>query len=186
MKKPILGLGLSSPLNCEASESSISGLNVLEPSIQNGFSSLSSDKSELNAMKELESSMVSANIAEQYMKSLKVQHSPTPLTQPPTVSTRASVVAQASHIPLSMISALSGSRLVSVVSSTTISKPVMTFTNPIEVALVSLTSQVASDDRDEDFVGLEGSATTNSDFDFEGAHLPGLTIKELVEDLDKS
>ena len=39
---------------------------------------------------------------------------------------------------------------------------------------------------DEDFVGSEGPVTTNNDSDFEGSHLPGPTIRELVGDLDKS
>ena len=114
------------------------------------------------------------------------QHSPAQLAQPPTAPTGPTVVAQASHEPLSVISAPSGSRLVPVVSSATISETVMTFTNSIVSTLVSLTSQVASDDGDENFVGLEGLTTTNNDFDFEGAHLPGPTIRELVGDLDKS
>ena len=41
---------------------------------------------------------------------------------------------------------------------------------------------MASEVGEEDFVGLEGPGTSV----FEGAQLPGLTIKELVEDLDKS
>ena len=172
--------------NFKASESSIRGINALEPSIQNGISIQSSGRSELTATKELESSMVSANTTEQPAMSPKVQHSPTPLTQPPTVLTGALVVAQASHIPLLTINAPSGSRLVPVVSSAMISELVMTFIDPIVSALVSLTSQVASDDGDEDFVGSEGSAPTNSDSNFEGADLPGPTIKELVGDLDKS
>ena len=35
-------------------------------------------------------------------------------------------------------------------------------------------------------MGLEGPVTTNNDFDFEGAHLPGPIIRALVEDLDNS
>ena len=69
------------------------------------------------------------------------------------------------------------------VSLATISEPVMTFTNPIVSTLVPLTSQVALDDGEEDFVGSKGSATTNNDSDFK---LPGPTIKKLVCDLDKS
>ena len=180
-KKPILGLGLLSPLNFKAGESSFSGPNALEPSYQNGISILSSGRSELTTTKELESSMVSPNTSEQFAMSPKVQHSPTPLTQPPTMPTGASMVAQASHAPLSVISAPSGSRLVLVVSSTTILESVMTFTDLIESALESLTSQKASD-----YVGSEGSAITNSDSDFEGAYLPSPTIRELVGDLDKS
>ena len=72
------------------------------------------------------------------------------------------------------------------VSSAMILEPVRTFTDPIVSALVSLSSLVASEDGDEDFVGSEGPVTTNNDSDFEGAHLPGLIIRELVRDLDKS
>ena len=72
------------------------------------------------------------------------------------------------------------------VSSAMISEPIRTFTDPIVSALVSLSSLVASKDGDEDFVGLEGPVTTNNDSDFEGAHLPGPTIRALVEDLDNS
>lgn len=36
--------------------------------------------------------------------------------------------------------------------------------------MVTLTSQVATEDGDEDFVGLEVSASTNEDFDLEGVH----------------
>ena len=72
------------------------------------------------------------------------------------------------------------------VSSATISEPVRTFTDLMVSVLVSLSSPVASEDGDEDFVGLEGPVTTNNDSDFEGAHLPGPTIRALVEDLDNS
>ena len=57
-KKPILGLGLSSPLNFEAGESSFNGPNALELSYQIEFFILSSGKSELIATKELETTMV--------------------------------------------------------------------------------------------------------------------------------
>ena len=57
-KKPILGLGLSSPLNFEAGESSFNGPNALELSYQIEFFIPSSGKSELIATKELESTMV--------------------------------------------------------------------------------------------------------------------------------
>ena len=60
-----------------------------------------------------------------------------------------------------------------------ISEPV---TNPIVPAIVSLDSPVASEVGEEDFVGLEGPGTSI----FEGAQLPGPTIRELVGDLDKS
>ena len=53
-------------------------------------------------------------------------------------------------------------------------------------ALVSLTSQMATEDKEEDFVGSEGSVTTNYDSECEGIHLLGPTIRELVRDLDKS
>lgn len=36
--------------------------------------------------------------------------------------------------------------------------------------MVTLTSQVATEDGDEDFVGSEVSASTNEDFDLEGVH----------------
>ena len=72
------------------------------------------------------------------------------------------------------------------VSSAMISEPIRTFTNSIVSALVFLSSPVASEDGDEDFVGSEGPVTTNNDFDFEGAHLPSPTIRELIGDLDKS
>ena len=64
-------------------------------------------------------------------------------------------------------------------SSAMISEPV---TNPIVPAIVSLDSPVASEVGEEDFVGLEGPGTSI----FEGAQLPGPTIRELVGDLDKS
>ena len=41
---------------------------------------------------------------------------------------------------------------------------------------------MATEVGEEDFIGLEGPGTSV----FEGAQLPGLTITELVEDLDKS
>ena len=72
------------------------------------------------------------------------------------------------------------------VSSATISESVRTFTDLMVSVLVSLSSPVASEDGDEDFVGSEGPVTTNNDSDFEGAHLPGPIIRELVGDLDKS
>ena len=45
---------------------------------------------------------------------------------------------------------------------------------------------MAKKDGEEDFLGSEGSATTNYDFESEGVHLPSPTIRELVGDLDKS
>ena len=68
------------------------------------------------------------------------------------------------------------------VSSAMISEPIRTFTDSIVSALVFLSSPVASEDGDEDFVGSEGLVTS----DFEGAQLPRPSIKELVGDLDKS
>ena len=50
----------------------------------------------------------------------------------------------------------------------------------------SESSQMAKEDGKEDFVGSEGSATTNYDSESKGVHLPGPTIRELVGDLDKS
>ena len=64
------------------------------------------------------------------------------------------------------------------------SEPIMTCTDPIMLALVPLTSQVATEDGDEDFVGSKGSDTINTDY--EEAHLASPTIKELFGDLDKS
>ena len=89
------------------------------------------------------------------------------------------MVAQASHDQISPISELSGLKLVSTGSSAMISELV---TNSIVPALVSLDSPVASEVGEEDFVGLEGPGTSL----FEGAQLPGPTIRELVGDLDKS
>nr|POE76431.1 hypothetical protein CFP56_19878 [Quercus suber] len=106
----------------EAGKSSISGIKGLKPSIQNDIFTPSSGRTELTATKEFASSMVSANKAEELAMSTKVQHSPTPFTQPPSVPTGASEVAQASHVPLSAISAPSELRLVPVVSSATIPK----------------------------------------------------------------
>ena len=68
------------------------------------------------------------------------------------------------------------------VSSAMISEPVMTLVDSIMSELVPLSSLVASEDGDEDFVGSEGSITS----DFEGVQLLGLTRRELVGDLDKS
>ena len=52
--------------------------------------------------------------------------------------------------------------------------------------MVYLTSQVVTEDGDEDFVGSEVSATAHEDFDLEGVQQPCPTIRELVGDLDKS
>ena len=52
--------------------------------------------------------------------------------------------------------------------------------------MVNLTSQVATEDGDEDFVGLEVSATAHEDSDLEGVQQPFPTIREFVGDLDKS
>ena len=49
-------------------------------------------------------------------------------------------------------------------------------------ATVTLTSQVATKDGDEDFVDPEGLATTNNDSDLEGVHLLDPTIRELFGD----
>ena len=62
----------------------------------------------------------------------------------------------------------------------------MTCTDPVVLALVPLTSQVATEDGDEDFVGSDGSDTINTDSYYEEARLVGPTIKELFGDLDKS
>ena len=66
------------------------------------------------------------------------------------------------------------------------SDSVPTCSDSMVSALVSLTSQMATEDREEDFVDSEGSVTTNYDSECEGIHLPGPTIRELVGDLDKS
>ena len=66
------------------------------------------------------------------------------------------------------------------------SESVPTYNDPMVSALVSLTSQMAMKDGEEDFVGSEGSVTTNYDSECKGVHLPNHTIKELVGDLDKS
>ena len=50
--------------------------------------------------------------------------------------------------------------------------------------MVTLTSQVATEDGDEDFVGSEVSATTNEDSNLEGVHQSWSTIRELVGDLE--
>ena len=55
------------------------------------------------------------------------------------------------------------------------SEPVSISSAPIVSALVTWTSQVATEDAD-------GSATTNNDSDFEGVHLLGPTIRELFGD----
>ena len=156
----------------------------MELSYQIEFFIPSSGRSELTATKELESTMVFPSTSEQFVTSPKVtldiifplvtmkvagkggQHSPTRLVQLPTTSIGLAVVAQVSHKP--------------------ISEPVMTLTNPIVSVLVSLSSPMASDDGVEEFVGSEGLVTTNNKSNFEGAHLHGPTIKELVGDLEKS
>ena len=55
------------------------------------------------------------------------------------------------------------------------SEPVSISSAPIVSALVTWTSQVATED-------AEGSATTNNDSDLEGVHLLGPTIRELFGD----
>ena len=92
------------------------------------------------------------------------------------------MVAQSSFAQISPISALSGSRLVSEGSPATMLEPVLTLTEPRVLKLVSLSSPMASEEGEDDFVGSEGLVTS----DFEGAQLPRPTIKELVGDLDKS
>ena len=102
-----------------------------------------------------------------------------PPTQPPAASTGPVVVVQDSHDQVSPISELNGSNLVSVESTAMTSVLV---TNPIVPAIVSLDSPVASEIREEDFLGLEGLGISI----FEGAQLPGPNIRDLVGDLDKS
>ena len=91
-------------------------------------------------------------------------------------------MAQASHVQISPISDLNGLRLVPVVSSATISEPVMTLADSKVLAMVSLSSPMALEDGDENFVGSEGPGTSV----FEGAQVPGPTIRELFGDLAKS
>ena len=65
-------------------------------------------------------------------------------------------------------------------------EPVLITTNPIVSVIVNLTSQVATEGGDVDFMGSEGSATVTNDSNIEGVHLLGPTIRELVGNLDKS
>ena len=92
------------------------------------------------------------------------------------------MVAQASFAQISPISASSGSRLVPEESPATMLELVLTLTKPRVSELVSLSSSVALEEGEDDFVGSEGLVTSN----FKGAQLPGPTIKELVKILDKS
>ena len=146
-KEPILGPGLSSPSNFEVGESSFSGLRALESSYRNGFSMPSLVRSGSIATKESESSRSTPTTSEHLTTSLKVllgmystlaasevvgnagEDSAIALSQPPTASTGPVVVAQPSHVQLSLISDLKGLTLVPVGSSATISEPVMTFAN---------------------------------------------------------
>ena len=109
------------------------------------------------------------------------QHSPISIAQLPIALTGPMMAAQASHKQISPISAPSGSRLVPEVSPAMILEQVLTLIEPRVSKLVSLSSPVASEKGEDDFVGSEGLVTS----DFEGAQLPGPTIKELVGDLDK-
>ena len=196
-KEPILGLGLSSPSNFETGESSFSGPRALETSYQNGFTMPSSGRSDNIATKDIESSRSTPTTSEHLATSPKVllgmysssaasevvgnakEDSTIALAQPPTASTGPTVVAQASHVQISPISDLNGSKLMLVVSSATISKPVMTLADPKVSTMVSLSSLVASEDGDENFVGSKGLGTSV----FEGAQVPGPTIRELVGDI---
>ena len=146
-KEPILGPGLSSPSNFEVGESSFSGLRALESSYRNGFSMLSSVRSDSIATKEFESSRSTPTTLDHLTTSLKVslgmystlaasevvgnagEDSAIALAQPPTALTGPVVVAQPSHVQLSLISDLKGLTLVPMGSSATISEPVMTFAN---------------------------------------------------------
>ena len=69
--EPILGLGLSSPQNFEAGESSLSGQKDLESSYLNGCTMPSLGKSEPTATKEIECSRVSPIASEQHPMSSK-------------------------------------------------------------------------------------------------------------------
>ena len=92
------------------------------------------------------------------------------------------MVVQSSFAQISPISAPSGSRLVPEGSPATMLESVLTLTEPRVLKLVSLSSSMASEEGEDDFVGSEGLVTS----DFEGAQLPRPSIKELVGDLDKS
>ena len=84
-KEPILGLGLLSPSNFEAGESSFSGLRALESSYQNGFTMPSSGRSDLVATKDFMCSMVKPTTSEQPAMSPKVSVvTPTTSEQPVT------------------------------------------------------------------------------------------------------
>ena len=74
-KEPILGLGLSSPQNFEVGKSSFSGPRALESSYLNGFTMLSSSRSELTAMMDFTSSMVTPITSELPVMSTKVSSS---------------------------------------------------------------------------------------------------------------
>ena len=71
-KESIVGLGLASPCNFEAGESSISGLNVLEPSHLNCLVHSSSSRSETTASKKRKSFRDSPTTALRLATSLKV------------------------------------------------------------------------------------------------------------------
>ena len=191
-KEPSLGLGLSSPRNFEAGESSFSELKDLESSYLTGFMQ-SSGRTELTATKEPESATVTPIASEQPVMSPKGSSSLTVTVvadkggqhssaQPPTVPKGPTVVAQAYQEQVSSTGASCESGLVPKVSPATTSEPVRTLIDPRVSELVSMPSAVASEEGDEDIVGFEGPVTS----DFEGAQLPGPTIRELVKDLDKS
>ena len=115
-KEPILGPGLSSPSNFEAGESSFSGPRALETSYQNGFTTLSSGRSDNIATKDFESLRSTPTTLEHLATSSKVslgmysslaasevvgnagEDSMIALAQPPTALTGPAVVAQASHV----------------------------------------------------------------------------------------
>jgi len=104
-KESTLGLGLSSPCNFEAGESSISGSHVLETSHRTCLANPSLGRSEIVAGE-------------------GGQHSPTRFAPTPTVPIGLEVVAHASHDLISAIGDLSRSMLVSVVSSATMSSTI--------------------------------------------------------------
>ena len=165
----------------------------------------------MNAKKTHESSTISSEVPLATISSLAVtkvageggQHSQSQIAQPSTVPTRPTVVTHASHELVSVVEASIGSIMLLVVSSAMVSSTMVSevmgvdgfgglssqnqsSTLPVKLVGVNLTSQVATEGGDVDFVGSEGSATTTNDFDLEGVHLPGPTIRELVGDLDKS
>ena len=134
-----MGLGLASPCNFEAGESSISGLNVLEPCHLNCLVNSSSSRSETIASKKLESFRDSPTTAVRLATLLKVisdmsssvavtevvgeggQHNPTRFAPTLIVPIGPEEVTHAPHDLILAIGDLSGSLLVPMVSSAKLS-----------------------------------------------------------------